>query len=112
MDPSSEAVMPKSNQSVDRRVITALVLMAITIVVLCYFVYAGNTNNLKRSDIVIVNTSDLMQKIADQSTNLNAGEAADLITSAAERLAEQGKIVIRQEAAWGAPERNYLNVQE
>lgn len=112
MEPSEEAAMPKYSQPVDRRVIVALALMALTMVVLSYFVYVGNNNSLKRSDIVIVNTSELMQKIINQSTELNAGEAADLITSAAEQLADQGKIVIRQEAAWGAPEGNYLNVQE
>lgn len=112
MEASKGEDTPVSNQPVDRRVLISLVLMAVTIVVLGYFVYLGSSNSLKRSDIVIVNTSELMQKIINQSTELNAGEAADLITSAAEQLASQGKIVIRQEAAWGAPEGNYLNVQE
>lgn len=112
MPKDTESIASNVRQASDPRIIAALVVMSLLIIVLAYFVYANKVETLKRSDVVIVNTSQLMQRIMNQTTNLSPKQAADLITSAANDLASEGKIVIRQEAAWGAPEGNYLHVQE
>jgi|GEM_PF-6418908 hypothetical protein len=96
----------------DGRVVSALSIMSLVIVMLAYFVYSNAVNGLRQSDIVIVDASQIIQAIGAKTTDMTPKEVADLITSAAEGLAAEGKIVIRREAAWGAPERNILHVEE
>lgn len=90
-------------------------LIAGLVIILCIqaYAYLNLKDRIDRSEsLVIVNTSEIAQKLRTGQSELNAKEVADRVQIIVDELANNGKVVIRGEAIWAAPDHLKLDFVE
>ena len=76
------------------------------------FSYGLYQKNMGSPEFVVLNTEAIYQQIVEGEASMSPKELADAIQARADSLAEDGKIVLRNEMIWSVPDRYEVVVQE
>jgi|SRR5690554_805238 len=90
-------------------------LIAGLVITLCVQAYAyfNLKERMERSEsLVIVNTADIAEKLRTGQSELSAKEVSERVQIIVDELASNGKVVIRGEAIWAAPDHLKMDFVE
>ncbi|KRW83742.1 hypothetical protein [Marinobacter sp. P4B1] len=91
----------------------AVIAAMLVVIGLLAYAYIDLKNKIDRNDsLVIVNTSEIAESIRTGRSDMTAKEVADKVRIVVNNLASEGKVVIRGEAVWAAPDHLKLDIVE